>query len=79
MYYAKYAAAYARGRAKQVEMFTQYKASVKIVFLETQWDEMLRRNQGRQDIVPEPVIEDMLEKLVPPDLSEAHGVEWVLV
>jgi predicted kinase len=65
-------------RAKQLRLFMDYKAMVKIVFLETGWDEMLRRNRNREAFVPEAAIESMLSKLVPPDLSEAHEVEWVL-
>ena len=66
-------------REKQISLFKQYKAMVKLVFLETSWEEMLRRNKNRKDTVPEPAIIKMLEKLVPPNLNEAHEVEWTIV
>lgn len=63
-------------RARQVELFAGYGASVGIVYLETAWDEVLRRNAGRADAVPEQAICHMLEKLVPPERFEAHRVQW---
>ena len=66
-------------RKNQVELFMQYKAMVKIVFLETSWEEMLRRNKNRKNIVPESAIEKMLDQLTMPNLSEAHEVEWSIV
>ena len=64
-------------REKTIELCMDYKAMVKVVFLEAPWDEMLDRNQNRKDAVPQRAIEKMLDKLIPPDLSEAHEVEWV--
>lgn len=64
-------------RGRQVELFTGYGASVKIVYLETDWQEQLRRNADRDDAVPERVIFDMLEKLSPPERWEAHKVIWL--
>ena len=66
-------------REKLVRLFMNYKAKVKIVFLETSWGELLRRNKSREKAVPEPVIERMLANLVPPGPSEAHEVEWLIV
>ena len=66
-------------RQKQIRLFTGYKAAVKIVFLETAWEETLHRNQNRLEAVPESVINHMLEKLVMPNMSETHEAEWILV
>ncbi|MCL1895038.1 MAG: AAA family ATPase [Clostridiales bacterium] len=66
-------------REKLVRLFMNYKAKVRIVFLETSWDELLRRNKSREKAVPEPVIERMLANLAPPGPSEAHEVEWLIV
>ncbi|MCL2102542.1 MAG: AAA family ATPase [Syntrophorhabdaceae bacterium] len=66
-------------RKNQIELFIQYKAMVKIVFLETSWEEMLRRNKNRKNIVPESAIEKMLDQLTMPNLREAHEVEWGIV
>ena len=65
-------------RERLIHLFTQYKAMVKIVYLEAPWDETLRRNRNRKEEVPMYAIDKMLDKLVPPDLAEAHEVEWAL-
>lgn len=63
-------------RERQIRLFTQYHAAVKLVYLETDWQEQLRRNANRPDTVPEPAICHMLEELVPPEGKEAHTVAW---
>ena len=50
-------------RSKQISLFEQYGAMVKTVFLETEWQENLARNSGREAVVPQVVIEKMLSKL----------------
>lgn len=62
-----------------VELFTGYHASVRIVYLETEWEEELRRNAGRAAVVPEDAILHMLNKLTPPERFEAHRVDWYCV
>lgn len=66
-------------RKQQVDLFAAYGASVRLVYLETGWDEQQRRNAGRKDAVPESAISGMLEKLTPPERFEAHRVEWQCV
>lgn len=63
-------------RSKLVSLCEDYGASVRIVYLETQWDENLRRNEARTACVPPDVIQRMLGKLSPPRRFEAHRVEW---
>lgn len=66
-------------RSKQIKLFTQYHASTRIIYLETDWEEQLRRNAGRPDAVPEQAICHMMEELVLPEAKEAHWVEWIYV
>lgn len=66
-------------RKQQVDLFAAYGASVRLVYLEAEWDEQLRRNAARPDAVPEAAISGMLEKLTPPERFEAHRVEWYCV
>jgi len=63
-------------RAKQIKLFTQYHAATRIVYLETEWEEQLRRNTARADAVPEQTICHMMEDLVLPEAKEACRVEW---
>lgn len=66
-------------RQKQLSLFTSYAASVKIVYLETDWQEQLRRNSSRSRQVPVEAIEKMLQKLEPPQIPEARAVIWQCV
>lgn len=63
-------------RRRQVELFTGYRASVRVVYLETGWEEEQRRNADRAAAVPVDTILRMLARLTPPEPSEAHRVEW---
>ena len=65
-------------RNKQIDLFEQYGASVKTVFIETEWDEELRRNRERPRHVPEPVISSMLARLEPPEPHESCSLEWII-
>ena len=66
-------------RNKQIKLFGQYQASTRIVYLETDWKEQLRRNADRVATVPEQAISDMMEDLVLPEVKEAHYVQWKCV
>lgn len=66
-------------RAKQIKLFTQYHASTRIVYLETDWNEQLCRNAGRADAVPEQAICNMMEELILPEAKEATCVQWICV
>lgn len=66
-------------RRKLISLFESYKARVRIVYLETDWQTQLLRNASRPDPVPLPVITSMLSKLTLPEAHEAAGVEWLTV
>ena len=64
-------------RSGLVQLFEEYGASVRIVYLETEWNEQLRRNRSRKDAVPEHSIEKLLDKLSPPEGYEAAEVRYI--
>lgn len=66
-------------RANWTQLFEAYHARVRMVFLETGWQENLKRNAARREAVPERVIADLLDKLTPPEPKEAQNVEWVVL
>lgn len=66
-------------REKQVRLFQKYHASVRIVYLETGWEEELKRNKERKEAVPEQVIGKMQGSLVLPERFEAEVVRWECV
>jgi len=66
-------------RGGLVQLFEEYGAWVRIVYLETGWEEQLRRNRERSAAVPESAVCAMLEKLNPPERHEARQVEYLCV
>ena len=66
-------------RESLVSLFETYHAHVRIVYLETDWNTLLDRNHSREEVVPQPVIEKMLGKLVLPEAYETSKVEWLSV
>lgn len=65
-------------RQKQISLFERYGASVRTIFLETEWEEGLRRNKEREAVVPQSEIEKMLSKLELPERYESENVEWLI-
>jgi tRNA uridine 5-carbamoylmethylation protein Kti12 len=60
-----------------VDLFVAYDARVRIVYLEVPLDVLLQRNHTRSAGLPEQAISKMLDKLEPPDITEAHEVTWI--
>ena len=68
-------------RNQQISLFEQYGASVRTVFLETEYREGLRRNAGREGVavVPVPVIDKMIRNLELPERHECEDVVWLQI
>lgn len=66
-------------REKQIKLFHEYNAKVKVVFLETSWIEMLKRNASRKRNVSEKVISEMIEKLEMVEDFEAEYIKWICI
>lgn len=65
-------------RGVLVRLFANYQASVRIVYLEAPWSELLRRNSDRTAKLPEKVLSRMKSRLEVPDITEAQIVDWVV-
>ena len=66
-------------RGKLTGLFERYGARVRIVYLETDWEERIERNNSRENAVPESVVDQMLGRTVLPAPDEAQTVEWQCV
>ncbi len=66
-------------RGKQISLFENYGASVKTIFLETDWKEQNIRNKSRKAEVPSSAIYKMLSKLTLPERYESERVVWEIV
>ena len=65
-------------RQSLVSLFRRYGARVSIVYCETTYADLVRRNNERQARVPLKVIEYLINKLEIPTYEEAEEVEWFL-
>lgn len=63
-------------RAGLINLFASYQARIRIVYVETTWTELLRRNQSREHPVPIDIIRKLADQLDVPDQTEAHQVDW---
>lgn len=59
-------------RQKVIRLFRDYNAKIKLVYLETTYQELIRRNQNREYPVPQKVLEKMISGL---ELAEEAEVE----
>lgn len=64
-------------RKRWIDLFTDYKARIEIIYLEPPLRTLLRQNKERASSVPESVIRRLLDKTEVPTVAEAHAVTWV--
>jgi len=65
-------------RDRWVDLFADYDARVRIVYLEPQFDVILSQNRSRSDSVPEHVLRKLAEKIEPPTWLECHELVWII-
>ena len=66
-------------RAQLIDLFVDYGAKVKIVYLEQPYHIWSQQNKSREYALPESVLDKMLDKLEVPQLAEAHEVVYHVV
>lgn len=64
-------------RTNLVSLFYDYGARVRIVHVEAPEPELRVRNRGRAKVVPDAVIDRLLDRWEIPELTEAHEIVWV--
>lgn len=63
-------------RGQLVDLFVEYGARVKIVYIEKPYEIWRKQNQQREHVVPELIMNRMLDRLEIPQLTEAHEVVY---
>lgn len=63
-------------RGEVIRLLADYRARVRIVYLEVSEETLHRQNRGRARPVPEKVLNRLLSRWEVPDRTEAHQVEW---
>jgi putative nucleotidyltransferase with HDIG domain len=64
-------------RGSLIRQFVNYQAKIRIVYLETSWEELLQRNRDRAAKLPEKVLYKLRNRLEVPDITEAQTVDWI--
>jgi predicted kinase len=65
-------------RTQGIQLFADYCARIRIVYVETPVDRLFRQNRQRPAAVPQAVLERLLDRWEVPDRTEAHRVEWAV-
>ncbi len=61
-----------------VELFADYGARVRIVYLEVPIERALQQNKDRQQVVPGMVIDRFRRRMEIPNCTEAHYLDWIV-
>lgn len=64
-------------REQLIELFMTYRASVRIVYLEVPYQLLTAQNRNREAVVPQKVLERLINKLEVPATWEAHTVSMI--
>lgn len=64
----------AQMRMQLIELFESYGGKVTIVYVEVPYKTLVKQNNGREDVVPQAIIDKMVDKLEPPTREEAYNV-----
>jgi len=65
-------------RGRTIDLAAAYNARVRVVFIDTAYQRLLRQNREREAAVPLAAIQRMARLWEPPDPCEAHRVDWVV-
>jgi predicted kinase len=65
-------------RAQLIELFTSYKAAVRIVYLEVPHARLKHQNKNRDAVVPATALDKLIRKWEVPAPWEAHEVDYVV-
>jgi tRNA uridine 5-carbamoylmethylation protein Kti12 len=63
-------------RGQLIDLFTDYQARVRVVYVEASAKHLARQNANREKVVPAAVIRAMMDRWEVPSVVEADGVEW---
>lgn len=65
-------------RGDSLRLFCDYRAFIRIVYVEVPYERLLQQNRMRRRRIPERVIDRLIDRWEVPDQSEAHAVDWVI-
>ncbi|WP_420150230.1 AAA family ATPase [Spirosoma sp.] len=63
-------------RQQLIDLFTTYKAQVRLVYIEVPYQQLIQQNEDREHVVPDDVLYRMFQRLEIPSAWEAHEVQY---
>lgn len=63
-------------RQQLIDLMVTYRATVKLIYLEVPYQQLVNQNRNREHVVPMNVLERLIEKLEIPQADEAHEVVY---
>jgi predicted kinase len=64
-------------RKPLIDLFHQYKANVRIVYIEPEYKELLKQNNNREYPIPVTAINELIKKIDMPTLSEVEEIIYI--
>ena len=61
-------------RGRWISLFLEYRARVKIIYLEVPYNQLKKQNNNREYVVPLDVIDRLFDKLEMPSFDEGHDI-----
>lgn len=61
-------------RSGLISLFGNYRARVRVVYVESSPEELYEQNRSREQVVPENIMHKLVQKWDVPDITEAHAV-----
>lgn len=65
-------------RGKWINLFMEYGAKVKIIYIEVPYKDLLKQNSNREYKVPDDVMDKLISKLEIPSFEESHEIDFVV-
>lgn len=65
-------------RQQLIDLFVTYKARVRIVYVEVPYQQLVRQNRDREQVVPDNILQRMVKRLEIPAVWEAHHIDYIV-
>lgn len=65
-------------RSQLIDLFAQYRAGVRIVYIEVAYQQLMQQNRNREAVVPVAALEKLIRKLEVPAAWESHELDLIV-
>lgn len=65
-------------RQPLIELFEEYGAKVKVVYVEVPYNTLIKQNSNRREAIPRKAIDNLIGKMEVPTINESHNLELII-